>query len=123
MALSIIRDDSFTGNRLKTEIRRVETHAVVALAGEVDLSTVGYLYEQFADLAREGVCHVSLNMVEVTFMDSTGLSLLITEHKRMASMKGELIIFSPSWELRRLFQITGLDSYFNIRPRSERSTP
>lgn len=32
-------------------------------------------------------------------------------------MKGELIIFRPSHDLRRLFQITGLDDYLNIRPK------
>jgi anti-anti-sigma factor len=102
---------------LETEIRRVETHALVVLAGEVDVSTVGQLYERLAGLAHEGVCHVSLNVAEVTFIDSTGLSVLVTEHKRMESMKGELIIFRPSYELRRLFQITGLDDYLNIRPK------
>jgi anti-anti-sigma factor len=124
MALLMSRDDSSGGGtKLEIEIRRVETHAVVALAGEVDISTVGQLYEEFADLARQGVCHVSLSMVEVTFIDSSGLSLLVAEHKRMASMKGELIIFSPSSDLRRLFQITGLDSYFNVRPEYARSSP
>ena len=90
---------------------------MVILIGEIDLSTVGQLYEDLAELAHEGVCHVSLNVAEVTFMDSTGLSLLVTEHKRMESMKGELILFSPSRLVRRLFEISGLDSYLNIRPK------
>ncbi len=71
---------------------------------------------QLAALAAEGVCHVSLNVAEVTFVDSTGLSILVSEHKRAESMNGELIIFSPSTQLRELLQITGLDSYLNIRP-------
>ncbi len=117
MALLISREEFGAADLLETEIRRVETHALVMLAGEVDVSTVGQLYEELAALAHEGVCHVALNLAEVTFMDSTGLSVLVTEHKRMESMKGELIIFRPSRDLRRLFQITGLDDYFNIRPR------
>ena len=43
-------------------------------------------------------------------------SILVSEHKRAESMNGELIIFSPSTQLRTLLQITGLDSYLNIRP-------
>jgi anti-sigma B factor antagonist len=119
MALLVSRQDPayFRAELLETETQRVGTHALVALAGELDLSTVGLLYEQFAALAADGVCHVSLNMAEVTFMDSTGLSILVSEHKRSESMNGELIIFSPSAELRRLFQLTGLDSYLNIRPK------
>lgn len=121
MALLVTRQDptDLDAQRLETEIQSVGTHALVALAGELDVSTVGLLYEQFAALALEGVCHVSLNLAEVTFMDSTGLSILITEHKRAESMKGELIIFSPSENLRRLFHVSGLDSYLNIRPKTE----
>ena len=118
MALEISREEFSAEELLETEIRRVETHALVILAGEVDVSTVGQVYEELRELAHEGVCHVALNVAEVTFMDSSGLAVLVTEHKRMESMKGELIIFRPSHELRRLFQITGLDDYLNIRPRS-----
>jgi anti-sigma B factor antagonist len=117
MALLISHEEFAPPEALETEIRRVGTHALVILVGEIDLSTVGQLYEELAALAHAGVCHVSLNLAEVTFMDSTGLSLLVTEHKRMESMKGELILFSPSRLVRRLFEISGLDSYLNIRPK------
>jgi anti-sigma B factor antagonist len=117
MALLISRGELNSGELLETEIESVGTHALVILAGEVDVSTVGKLYEELAELAHEGICHIALNVAEVTFIDSTGLSLFVTEHKRVDSMKGELIIFSPSRELRRLLQITGLDNYLNIRPK------
>jgi anti-sigma B factor antagonist len=111
MALTIDRTDVLT-----SEIRTDGEHALVALAGEVDLSTVGPLYQLFADLSRDRVRHVALNLAEVVFLDSTGLSVLVAEHKRVDSMGGELIIFAPRINVRRLFEVTGLDSYFNIRP-------
>jgi anti-anti-sigma factor len=117
MALLVSRGELSAADLLEIEIERVETHALVILAGEVDVSTIGKLYEELAELTRAGVCHVALNVAEVTFLDSSGISLLVTEHKRAKSMNGELIIFSPSHELRRLLQITGLDIYLNIRPR------
>lgn len=127
MALLVSTELRDTSELLETEIRRVQTHALVILAGEIDLSSVGELYEKLAELARDGVCHVALNVAEVTYLDSTGLSLLVSEHKRMDSLNGELIIFSPSEPIRRLFQITGLDSYLNIRPKEfapvQRSSP
>jgi anti-sigma B factor antagonist len=117
MALLITRDQPPAGQMLEAEIRRVGTHALVILVGEIDVSTAGQLYEEFARLVREGVCHVSLNMAEVSFIDSSGLSVLISEHKRMESMNGELIIFSPSHQMRRLLELTALDSFLNVRPR------
>jgi anti-anti-sigma factor len=122
MALSISREEhanQFTKELLEAEIKSVGIHALVTLAGEVDVSTVGELYERLAALQREGVQHVALNMSEVTFVDSSGLSLLVSLHKRMESKEGGLIIFSPSAELRRLLQITGLGNYLNIRPRMD----
>ena len=117
MALLISRDESSAEELLESEIRRVGTHALVILAGEIDVSTVGELYEELADLTRAGVCHVSLNVAEVTFVDSTGLSLFVSEHKRVESMNGELIIFSPPQQMRRVLEITGLETYLNLRPR------
>jgi anti-anti-sigma factor len=86
------------------------------LAGELDTSTAGTLYGQFAGLAAEGIRHVALNLAELSFMDSTGLSVVVAEHKRVESMGGELIIFSPRSGVRRLFEMTGLRDYLNIRP-------
>jgi anti-sigma B factor antagonist len=117
MALLVSRGELSAEELLEMEVRRVGTHALVILAGEVDLSTVGQVYEELAQLTRDGVCHIAINFAEVTFIDSSGLSLLVTEHKSADAMNGELIIFSPSHAFRRLLQISGLDSYLNVRPK------
>ncbi len=120
MALSVSREISAnqgTADLLEAEVKSVGVHALVALAGELDLSTVGELYEQFANLRLQGVEHVALNMAEVTFIDSTGLSVLVTLHKRLESLDGELIIFSPSAQIRRMLEVTALNGFLNIRPR------
>jgi anti-sigma B factor antagonist len=101
---------------LSSEIRRSAQHALILLAGELDLSSVADLYAQFAELAREGVNHVAVDLSELTFMDSSGLAVLIAEQKRVESLRGELIILSPRPRIRRLFELTGLDSYLTIRP-------
>jgi anti-anti-sigma factor len=105
------------GPALETEIRKVaQQHALVMLDGELDASTVHLLYEQLAALAREGTMHVALNLAELDFIDSTGLSVIVAEHKRVEAMGGELIVFSPRPNVRRLLELTGLDEYLNVRP-------
>jgi len=109
---------------LETEIRKGEPqHALVIVAGELDTSNVAQLYEELADLTREGVRHIAINLSELEFVDSTGLSALIAVHKRAEAMGGELILLSPNRDIRRLFEVTGIDTYFNLRPRSEQPTP
>jgi anti-sigma B factor antagonist len=100
---------------LNPEVRREDTHAVVLLSGELDASTAGQLYEQLAELTREGVVHVDLDLAGLEFMDSTGLSVVIAEHKRTSASGGELVILSPQSQVRRMFEITGLTDILHIR--------
>lgn len=101
---------------LSVEVRRAFPDARVVIAGEVDAANIGELYELFAELARQGFRRISLNLAELTFMDSTGLSLLVAIHKRTHSSGGELVIFSPTRPVQRIFAIAGLDALFTIRP-------
>lgn len=102
--------------QLVTEVRRSGEHALVMLDGELDLATASQLDEQLAELARGGIRHVAMNLAELDFLDCTGLSVFIAEHERVQSLGGELIIFSPCHQVRRLFEVTSLDGYFNVRP-------
>jgi anti-anti-sigma factor len=107
---------------LNPEIRRAENHALVLLSGELDASTAGQLYEQLAELTRDGVVHVALDLSGLEFLDSTGLSVVIAEHKRTNASGGELVILSPQSQVRRLFEITGLMGILQIRPEEEDGT-
>ena len=112
MTLVVRRQD-----RLNPEIHRLANHALVILAGELDASSAGPLYEQFATLTREGVTQVALDLNGVEFIDTTGLSVLIAEHKRTSSLGGALVLISPQQQARKLFEITGLTQLLDVLPR------
>jgi anti-anti-sigma factor len=59
-----------------TERREGET-AVLALSGELDLATVGTVERRLAELREEGQATV-LDLDRLTFMDSTGIRLLLS---------------------------------------------
>jgi anti-anti-sigma factor len=99
---------------LSTEIRGSKGHTLVILAGELDASTSGGLYEELAALSREGVVHVALDLSALEFIDSTGLSVVIAEHKRTAAAGGELIILTPHRNTRRVFELTGLMDVLDV---------
>jgi anti-anti-sigma factor len=111
MALDIRRSAPLT-----TEIRGSKSHALVLLTGELDVSSAGGLYEEFARLSREGVVHVALDLSDLEFIDSTGISVLIAEHKRTASAGGELIILTPHRNVRRVFEVAGLMDVLAVSP-------
>jgi anti-sigma B factor antagonist len=104
---------------LSTEIRGSKDNALVLLSGELDVSTAGGLYEELAGLSREGVVHVALDLSGLEFIDSTGISVLIAEHKRTAAAEGQLVILAPHRNVRRVFEVAGLLDVLDIKPSHE----
>jgi len=104
---------------LVREIRGSQGHALVILTGELDVSTAGGLYEELARLSHDGIVHVALDLSGLEFMDSTGISVIIAEHKRTASAGGELIILTPHHNVRRVFEVAGLMDVLDVLPNEE----
>ena len=107
------------GDPLEIDVQISDERTLLTLSGELDASTATLLYDQLSDLEVEDVQHVVLDLAQVTFMDSTGLSVIVTEHKRLHHSAGSLTIFAPPSSVRRLFEITGLDSVLDIVPVNE----
>jgi anti-sigma B factor antagonist len=89
------------------------------VSGEWDAATASYFYDRLAELEMEGVTNVILDLARLNFMDSTGLGVIVTEHKRVQRAGGTLTVFSPSSPVRRLFEITGLAHHLDIVPAKE----
>src|SRR5260370_33312828 len=77
----------------------------VALQGEVDMSDASQL--QAALLKLKG--DVVIDCSELTFIDSTGLHVLINVHKRLAEQADHLTVEALSGSCLRGFQGSGLD--------------
>jgi len=83
--------------------------AVLTLCGEIDL-LVGPVFDDAArSLANCEETDLVFDLSEVTFMDSTGLSVIATTLGRVAPRGGRLLIRGASPSIRRLLQISGLD--------------
>ena len=94
---------------LDPEIRRADNHALVLLRGELDSSTAGQLYEQLSELTRDGVVHVALDLSELEFMDSTGLSTLVKAHQRAEETGQEFGLVRGPQQVQRLLSLTGVE--------------
>lgn len=87
------------------------TDAGLTIAGELDAHTAPLLSEAIASF-EDG--DLRLDMAAVTFVDSSGLRVLIEAH-RSAEVDGRNVeIFHPSKSLRRLLEISGVDGHLNI---------
>lgn len=80
----------------------------VVFEGELDLMTAGALRDQILLSRREeGSAVVELDLRGVTFIDSVGISLLVTAYKRLQDDGAEMRIILPE-RLRPLVEISGL---------------
>jgi anti-anti-sigma factor len=97
---------------LSTEQR--EGGAVVRLAGELDLSQADNFSEELsrADATSPDVLVVDLR--GVSFMDSTGLRLLLAALRRADSAGRRLVIVRGQEQVRELFRVARLDDVFEL---------
>ena len=89
-----------------------ENPAVVSADGQIDAHTAPSLEEALDGVAAEST--VSLDLSQVTFIDSSGLRVIVRTHKRLAETGGQLVIAEPSEPVMRLLDITGLTSELEI---------
>jgi anti-sigma B factor antagonist len=89
---------------------------VLDVAGEVDLSTAPELRSRIEDLLDEGSRRVVVDLADVSFMDSSGLSVLVSGFKSMREAGGEMAVVCPNASIAKIFSITGLDRVFSIHP-------
>lgn len=89
----------------------------LVLCGEVDAHTAPLLAEQLRGALPER--RVELDMAAVTFMDSTGLRVIITDLQRRRADQLELVVVRPSEKVARLIELTGLTPYLRVEPLQE----
>ncbi len=87
---------------------------VLAPYGDIDLYVADELRSRLAAAADGGASALVLDLSEVTFVDSMGLSVLLGGLRRMQADGRELRLAGPSPEVRRLIEITLLDRVFTI---------
>jgi anti-anti-sigma factor len=96
------------------------TAILVRAAGEIDMSTVGVLRREL-DTARAEDATALLDLSEVTFIDSTGLQLLLDKSHRSAVSDWGFFIVRPSEAVRRLLEVSGTaDLIMVVDPHAER---
>ena len=87
---------------------------VIAVRGEVDVATAPQLRECLQRVIADGASTVVLDLLGVTFLDSTALGVVIGAHKRCRELGGELRVVVADPRLVKIFEITGLTGVLSI---------
>jgi anti-sigma B factor antagonist len=90
-------------------------HPVVTVRGEIDVATSPRLRTELSALIGRGAAAITLDFSGVSFVDSSGLGVLVGALKRLRDSEdgdgsGVLRIVGVQDSVRKVFEITGLQT-------------
>jgi anti-sigma B factor antagonist len=89
--------------------------AKMAIAGEVDLLRAPAIATALRDLlGTHRIRGVMLDLQQVSFMDSTGIQVLVAAHRDATANGLTVAITAASTPVRRLLMLTGTDETFGL---------
>jgi anti-sigma B factor antagonist len=94
---------------------------VVAVEGEIHVSTAPDFSRALNESIAAGRTSMVIDMTGVEFIDSTGLSVLLNALRRVTRAGGRMVLVCTNPNVLRLFEITRLDSTFDIESRLTRA--
>ena len=95
--------------------------SVVTLQGEVDAHTAPKLGSCLFGLAEEGKKGVIVDLSEVTFLDSTGIGVLVHALRHFSLRHARMVLVCPTERMLRPFQIAGLAGHLTIFDSREKA--
>jgi anti-sigma B factor antagonist len=93
------------------------TH-VITVSGEIHVSTAPEFSRRLNAAIARGTGLV-LDLTPTEFIDSTGLSVLLNGLRRVTRQRGRMALVCTNPTVLRLFEITRLDTTFDIHPTRE----
>ena len=95
-------------DEFRIEVHPERTVVRVAPVGELDLATVSSVQHQLQELRDSGFDRIVLDLRRLTFIDSSGLALLIAEHHIARDNGHDLTLIQGPPAIQRIMQICGV---------------
>jgi anti-anti-sigma factor len=100
--------------KLSINRRDDDKGVVLVLSGELDIASAPALEQSLNEILSEGTGPILLDLNELRFVDSAGVTVLIRA-KRDAETKGRsLSLRRPSEQLRQVFSLVGLADWLAV---------
>ena len=107
-----------SASELEGGIRLLEVH------GELDLSTATQLEEPLEEAAGSPQASVVIDLAGCTFIDSTGIAMIVRAWQRVDGSagnggEGSLVLCCQNEQVRRVLEVTGLEHSLRVFPTRE----
>jgi stage II sporulation protein AA (anti-sigma F factor antagonist) len=88
---------------------------VLTPAGEIDHHT-GDQLRHALDVTGTARPRIVIDMRQVTFMDSSGINILIAAYQNVTAAGGRLRLAAPTDPVQRVLQLVGVDAIIKCHP-------
>jgi anti-anti-sigma factor len=107
-------DDRMSEHELVTiAALRERGDTILVVRGDVDLATASLLWESVEQVLSDSE-RLIVDLRDVGFLDSSGLSVFVRAHRRLREAGGALVLRSPNPRVRRVLELTGLAQVLTI---------
>ncbi len=96
---------------MSVEIKNTENGKMTALlSGEIDHHVAGNIRNTVDDaVIRDKPCELILDFKDVSFMDSSGIGLVMGRYKLLSEQHGKLTVRGTSPQIKKVMKLAGLD--------------
>lgn len=107
---------------MRIEIELIDDRtAVCRVSGELDAYTAPDLRDKLDEVLETGRPWIIADLKQLTYLDSTGLGILVGTAKKCRQAGGDLAVASDRRNLLRIFQISGTEQILNVVPDVEQA--
>jgi anti-sigma B factor antagonist len=104
----------------RVSVRDLENDSavVVDVAGELDMESSPKLLEAIRTAVRRSLS-VKVNVEGVSYVDSSGIAVLIQGYKLALKRKAGYALVNPSQQMRAVIELSQLDSFFPMETTTD----
>lgn len=99
-------------------LRRLDSDETMRLAvvGEVDVSCADDLRDALDQCLDEGPASLEVDLSETSYIDSTGIGVLVGAAVRASEANTSFSVVSPQRNVARVLTLLGVDEKLGVRP-------
>jgi anti-sigma B factor antagonist len=103
-------------DHLRIDVSQQDDRVVVSLDGELDMASAPLLQRAIEDVELASRPLLVLDLERLEFIDSTGLRIILSTHKRCQERDQELAVTRGSQQVERLLSVTGMAEHLRTVP-------
>ena len=101
-------------DELRISVTSGAAYTLITLAGECDLHTGRQLRDVLTSEVSRGAQRMILDLSGLSFMDSTGMQVLLSVRTVLTVRGGSMALVAPQPVVARILELTGADQYIPV---------